>query len=137
DNHQRFLAWLRREIQHVTHADTLYQSVSQTGLALRDSVPRIFIVAAAGGGNSGFLVDLGYALRRLLQQLRHADAETTLQLFCGTPGDPATPLGELANVYATLTEFNHFADPAIPFAAQYGADGQRILDHGQPFSCAY
>jgi eukaryotic-like serine/threonine-protein kinase len=137
DNHLRFLAWLKREIQHVTHPDTLYQSVTETGLALRDSVPRIFVIAPAGGGSSGFLVDLGYALRRLLQQLRHAEAEATLLLFCGTPNDPATPPAEQANVYATLTEVNHFSDPAVPFAAQYGADGPRILDQGQPFSCAY
>ena len=69
--------------------------------------------------------------------LRHAEAEATLLLFCGTPNDPATPPAEQANVYATLTEVNHFSDPAVPFAAQYGADGPRILDPGQPFSCAY
>src|SRR5262249_17939922 len=32
---------------------------------------------------------------------------------------------------------NHFSDPAIPFAAQYGADGQRIVDQGQPFQSIY
>jgi serine/threonine protein kinase len=137
DNHQRFLARLRREIQQITHPDSLYQSVSQTGLALRDNVPRIYVIAAAGGGSSGLLVDLGYGLRRLLQQLRHAEAEVTVLLMCGAPDDPATPKQEQANVYATLTEFNHFSDPAIPFAAQYGADAQRIVDAGQPFHSVY
>ncbi len=51
--------------------------------------------------------------------------------------DPATPRPEQANVYATLTELNHFSDPSIPFAAQYGADGQRIVDQGNPFSTIY
>lgn len=137
DNHLRFLARLRREVQEASHPDALYQAVNQTGLALRGSVPRIFVIAAAGGGNSGLLVDLGYALRRLLQLLRHNDAEVTLLLFCGTPTDPATPRAEQGNVYATLTELNHFTDPAIPFAAQYGADGPRILDQGKPYQCAY
>jgi hypothetical protein len=137
DNHLRFLAWLRREVQQATHPDTLYQSVSQTGLALRDSVPRVYVIAAAGGGNSGMIVDLGYAIKRLMQQLRHAESEANLLLFCGTPGDPATPAVEQANVYATLTEFNHFTDPAVPFAAQYGADGPRITDAGQSYTCSY
>ena len=50
---------------------------------------------------------------------------------------PATPKAEQANVYATLTELNHFADPTIPFAAQYGADGQRVIDEGSPFNSVY
>src|SRR5262249_42515961 len=91
-NHLRFLARLKREVQQAVHPDTIYQSVTQTGLALRDGVPRVYIIAAASGGNSGFLVDLGYALRRLLQvELHQPDAEATLLLFCGTPTDPATP----------------------------------------------
>src|SRR5262249_36529003 len=39
--------------------------------------------------------------------------------------------------YATLTELNHFTDPSVPFAAQYGVDGQRIVDQGSPFVCTY
>jgi hypothetical protein len=137
DNHQRLMARLRREITEASHPDALYQSVSQTGLALRDNVPRIYVLAAAGGGNSGMLVDLGYALRRLLHQLRQTDAVVTCLLLCGAPGDPATPRGEQANVYATLTEINHFSDPGSPFAAQYGADGQRLVDQGPPFGACY
>jgi hypothetical protein len=137
DHHLRFMARLRREVQQATHPDTLYQAVSQTGLALRDSVPQVYVIAAAGGGSSGFLVDLGYALRRLLHQMRHPEAEVNLLLFCGAPGDPATPPAEQGNIYATLTELNHFSDPSVPFAAQYGADGPRIVDSGSAFTCIY
>ena len=62
DNYLRVLARLSREIQQATHPDAIYQSVSQTGLALRDNVPRVYVIASAGGGGSGFLADLG--LRR-------------------------------------------------------------------------
>jgi hypothetical protein len=137
DNHVRFLARLRRELQRATHPETLYRSVSQTGLALRQPSPRIYVIASAGGGSSGALVDLGYSLRRLLQQLRQPEADVTLLLFCGAPSDPATPKSERANVYATLTELNHFADPAIPFAAQYGPDGPRIVEQCAPYHCTY
>jgi hypothetical protein len=137
DNHQRLLARLRRDIQQITNPDVLYQSVTQTGLALRDNTPRIYVVAAAGGGSSGLLADLGYGLRRMLAQLRHPDAEVTALLLCGAPSDPATPKLEQANVYATLTELNHYSDPAVSFAAQYGVDGPRIVDPGAPFGSAY
>src|SRR5207247_3838386 len=136
-NQQRLLGRLRREIQEITNADILYQSVTQTGLALRDKTPRIYVIAAAGGGSSGLLADLGYALRRQLANLRHPDAPVVGMLFCGAPSDPATPKSELANTYATLTELNHFSDPAIPFTAQYGADGQRLVDSSAPFGAMY
>ncbi|HEV3261368.1 MAG TPA: tubulin-like doman-containing protein [Gemmataceae bacterium] len=137
DNHLRLLTRLRRELEHITHADALYQSVTQTGLALRDGRPRIYVIAAAGGGSSGLLVDLGYALRQVLHRLNMGDGDVTALLFCGATDDPATPRPEQANVYATLTELNHFTDPAIPFAAQYGVDGPRTVDNGQPFQRVY
>ena len=43
----------------------------------------------------------------------------------------------MANVYATLTELNHFADPDIPFSAQYGADGPRLSANGPAFDHVY
>jgi hypothetical protein len=138
DNYLRLLARVKREIQQATHPDAMYQSVAQTGLALRDSIPRIYVLGSASGGGSGFLTDLGYSLRRLLHQLRHTEAPIVSLLFCGAPEDPATPRAELANLYATLTELNHFSDPAIPFTAQYGADGVRMRDEGHaPFDSVY
>jgi serine/threonine protein kinase len=137
DNYLRIVARLRKAIQDCSHPDAIYQSVSQTGLALRDNVPRVYIVAAASGGGSGYLVDLGYALRRLLHQLRHNQARVSLFLLCGAPDDPATPRPELANLHATLTEINHFSDASIRFSAQYGSDGPQIKDEGPPFDCTY
>jgi serine/threonine protein kinase len=137
DNYLRLIARLRREIQTACHPDSIYQTVSQTGLALRDNVPRIYVIACASGGGSGFVVDLGYSLRRLLNQLHQPEARLTSLLFCGAPDDPATPPDELANLYATLTEVNHFSDPSVPFTAQYGSDGPRLVDEGTAYDCNY
>ena len=137
ENQQRLLARLRREIQEVTNPDTMYHTVTQTGLALRDNTPRVYILASATGGSSGLLSDLGYGIRRLLAHMRHPDAPVNAFLSCGAPTDPATPKAELANVYATLTEINHYSDPTIAFSAQYGPDGQRIIDNGAPFNSVY
>lgn len=137
DNYLRLLARLRRDLQQVCHPDAIFQTVSQTGLAVRDNVPRVCVLAAAGGGTSGMLSDLGYAIRRLLHQLRHNDSALTAYLLCGAPEDPATPRAEQANLYATLTELYHFGDPTVPFTAQYGTDGPRIVDQGQAFDATY
>src|SRR6185437_7689071 len=137
DNYLRLIARLRREIQTECHPDSIYQTVSQTGLALRDNVPRIYVIACASGGGSGFLVDLGYAIRRLLTQLHQPESLLSSFLFCGAPDDPATPTAEQANLYATLTEVYHFSDPAVPFTAQYGTDGPRLVDDGTAYDNTY
>jgi serine/threonine protein kinase len=137
DNYLRLIARLRREIQTACHPDSIYQTVSQTGLALRDNVPRVYVIANASGGGSGFLVDLGYAVRRLLNQMNQPESLLTSFLFCGAPDDPATPPAEQANLYATLTEIYHFSDPAVPFTAQYGTDGPRLVDEGRAFDSSY
>src|SRR5262249_52993991 len=79
----------------------------------------------------------GEGVRRLLATLRHPEAKVVAFLMCGAAQDPATPKHELANVYATLTELNHFSDPSIPFSAEYGSEGQRIVDQGTPFHSVY
>jgi serine/threonine protein kinase len=137
DNYVRLIARVRRELQTVCHPDSIYQTVSQTGLALRDNVPRLYVLGGACGGSSGYLPDLGYALRCLARQLHQPESPVTCFLFCGAPVDPATPPSEQANLYATLTELNHFADPAIPFAAQYGTDGPRLVDEAPAFDTTY
>ena len=59
-------------------------------------------------------------------------------IYCGAPHDPATPRAELANLCATLTELNHFHDPAITFSAQYGGpDGPKIVAQEPPYTSIY
>ncbi len=137
DNYVRLLSRLKRELQEACNPDKIVHTVNQTGLALRDDVPRVYVLGAATGGSSGCLTDLGFTMRRLLKQMGHANAPVTAFVSCGAPDDPATPRPEQANLYATLTELNHFADPAIPFSAQYGADGPRLVDEGQAFGHVY
>ncbi len=137
DNYLRLIARLKRELQHACHPDAIYQTVAQTGLALRDNVPRIYVIGSATGGASGYLLDLGYAAKRLFKQINQPDSTVVSFLFCGAPDDPATPRAEQANLYATLTELNHFMDPSVRFSAQYGTDGPRLVDEGSAFDSIY
>ena len=81
--------------------------------------------------------DIGYAIKRLLVQLK-LPTDVAAFLYLGAPADPTTPPEEGANVYATLTELNHYADDTITFRSQYGgADGPQLESPTQPFSTVY
>lgn len=136
DNYNKLISRIRREIQEVTNPETIFNSVTQTGLAVRDNTPRIYVLCSASGASSGMLVDLGYAIRRELMNMRHHDSPMTLFLMCSAPNDPASPKSELANVHATLTEISHFSDPSVQFSGQYGASKQ-IVDDDKPFGSVY
>ena len=59
----------------------------------------------------------------------------TAFIFASAPKDPNTTDQELANLYAGLTELNHYADPEVTFAAHYGGpEGPRVEGQGLPFS---
>jgi eukaryotic-like serine/threonine-protein kinase len=137
DNYMRLLSRVKRELAAASHPDALYQSVVDTGLALRDATPRVVVLASATGGASGYLIDLAYTIRRLFRQSRQEEARITALLFCGAPDDPATPPAELANLYGTLTEINHYTEGVTAFNAQYGTDGQRQVEQGPPYDAVY
>jgi hypothetical protein len=137
ENYLRFITRCRRELEIASHPESLARSADHSGLAVRDTRPRVFVLAGAGGATSGALPDVGYAIRRLLGQLK-LPADVTAFLYLGAPTDPTTPPEEGANIYATLTELNHYADDSITFRSQYGGpDGPQLESPAQPFSTVY
>jgi serine/threonine protein kinase len=138
DNYLRFVTRLRQEVQVATHPEAVSQSADHTGLPVRTKVPSVYVFASASGGTSGMLLDVGHAVRRTLERFNIPDAPVTAFVFTGAPEDPSTPPAEHANVFATLTELNHFADPEVKFAAQYGGpEGPAVEARGLPFHATY
>jgi serine/threonine protein kinase len=137
DNVLRLQARLRRELTAATQTDALLATAEKTGLPAADNCPRVYVLAAAVDGVSGLLPDLGYAVRRQLDQLEFPQAATVGVVYCGAPFDPATPVVEQANLYATLTELNHYQDEGVPFQAQYDPNGPLISDHASPYGSIY
>src|SRR5207237_301761 len=76
-NYLRLRSRLKQELQKAIHPDSLFQTVNETGLALRNSTPRIYVLASALGGSSGYLLDIAYTLRWLSEQLRTNEATVT------------------------------------------------------------
>lgn len=138
DNYLKVTSRLKSEIQTAIHPEAVKQSADQTGLTPRAKAPTIYVFASASGGSSGFLLDLGHSVRRVLAKFNMADAPVTAFIFCGSPEDPCSPPAELANTYATLSEFNHYADPDVPYVAQYSGDtGPKLEARGLPFTATY
>jgi eukaryotic-like serine/threonine-protein kinase len=138
DHYLRFVTRLRQEIQIATHPEAVSQSSDQTGLPVRTKVPSVYVFASASGGTSGMILDVGHAIRRTLERFNIPDSTVTSFIFSGAPEDPSSPPQELANIFATLTELNHFSDPEVKFSAQYGGlEGTTIEANGLPFHATY
>jgi serine/threonine protein kinase len=138
DNYLRFVTRLRRELQIATHPESMSQSSDQTGLLVRDNTPHVYVFASASGGSGGMLVDLGYAVRRVLARITAVEAPVTAFIYAASPTDPNTADAELANIYAAVTELNHYADPEVAFVAHYGGpEGPKVESRGLPFTSTY
>lgn len=85
---------------------------------LSDQPPRVFITASIdGGAGSGMLLDVAYAMRQQLDQLKlPTDCFCGVLLHATLAGCPSNDLHK-ANAYATLTELNHFMHGAATFRA--------------------
>jgi serine/threonine protein kinase len=137
ENYLRFVTRVRRELEIASHPESVARSADHSGLPARDTRPRVFVLAAAGGGSSGALPDIGYAITKLLGQLK-LPPQIAAFLYLGSPADPTTPPEESANVYATVTELNHYADESITFRSRYGGpDGPHVESPAPPFSTVY
>jgi serine/threonine protein kinase len=138
DHYLKVTTRLKNELQIATHPEAMKQSSDQTGLAIRDKRPSVYIFASASGGSGGMLLDLGHAIRRVVEKHNVANAPITAFLFCGCPDDVNAPNTEQANVYAALTELNHYADPDVTFTARYGGmEGPKAETNGLPFNATY
>lgn len=138
DNYLRFVTRLRRELQIATHPESLTQSSDQTGLTVRDQTPQVYVFASGSGGSGGMLVDLGYAVRRVLGRMTTGETPVTAFVYAASPGDPNTGDAELANLYAAITELNHYADPDVTFVGHYGGpEGPKVESNGLPFTSTY
>src|SRR5207302_1749224 len=138
DHYLKVTTRLKNELQIATHPEAMKQSSDQTGLSIRDKGPGVYVFASATGGTGGMLLDLGHAIRRVVEKYNVASAPITAFLYCGCPEDTSAPTVEQANVYATLMELNHYADPDVTFTAHYGGtEGPKVQTNGLPFNATY
>jgi serine/threonine protein kinase len=120
DNSKTIARRVHHELQECCDQNAMERTSAETGLALRASVPRVYLVTnLAGGTGSGMFVDLAYLVQQQLRQLGHEGAEVVG--ICYLPPADTEPrrAPELANAFAALTELNYFSAPQTTFTARY------------------
>lgn len=120
DNYRLISNRLETDLRECAGPETLHQACQLTGLELRSSKPRVYIVTGlAGGTGSGIFLDLAYVVRGLLKKQGAFPELTGLFVL------PAQPTSKpaLANTFAALTELNHFNDVNAVFSARYEMGG--------------
>ncbi len=138
DHQKAVAAKLQAELEAALDPQAMADAAADTGLEVRTNRPKVVVVAGlAGGTGSGMLFDLAYLVRAKLRKLGYHDPDLTAVLHLPAEDAVSTPAAQ-ANVYAALTELNHFTradttfthwpddracDPAPPFAAVYLAAG--------------
>jgi hypothetical protein len=122
DHGPTILRWLRDELKVCTSTTALEAADRQSGLGLRSTQPRVYIVASLGGGTgSGMFVDVAYLVRKALQSLDSVEAEI-VGLFSLASAIGSGASRALANSVAALIELHHFSAPGATFHGRYRGD---------------
>jgi hypothetical protein len=132
-DHQRAVAArLTAELQAALDPQALADAAALSGLGVRSNRPRVVVVAGlAGGTGGGMLLDIAYLLRTRLRRLGYPDPDLEAVLHLPDPAGPVSPQAQ-ANVFAALTELNHFSRPDTRFAA--GTEDRSPEEAAPPFT---
>lgn len=116
DHLMQTLQRIRLAATTVASSESLASTAEATGYEYRGDALRIYVVAAASGGlGSGAALDLGYALRTVLEKLPFIET-TTMGIFTHSLGSDQRS-SELArvNAYSWLTELLHAMRPDFAY----------------------
>lgn len=129
ENAPTLLSHLRDLLAQITRPEAIAETVAATGLAVRDTAPRVFVVASvAGGTGGGMLIGMAYAVRQVLGELGLSARGLCGLLLHATSPKPADQQMARINACATFQELTHFSQPD----AAYPGDPDKGLDPSDP-----
>ncbi len=112
DHARRTIQRIRLSLKQSMDESSLEQSSEQTGLNFDGQSVRVYIVASISGGTgSGMSIDVGYAVKGLLEKLEIKNATTTGILLHSTGRDSRYCDLAKVNTFSWFKEYNHFARP--------------------------
>jgi hypothetical protein len=132
DNTEIVLKALRKALTQITSAENRVATATGSGQPLREeNYPRVFLVASLGGGTSGMVVDLAYAIQQQLEALHLPREGLCGVLLHATSPKPSEVELTRVNARATLRELHHFSqsDQLYPGDLEHGLTPGRV---GQP-----
>jgi eukaryotic-like serine/threonine-protein kinase len=134
DHYHPIVQRIRAGLEAFVRPDAVEEAQRLTGLSLRSTFPRVYVVTSLSGGTgSGMFLDLAYLIRRELARLGFGNPH--LVGLLGVP--PYTADGReargLANARAALMELSHYARPGAGYKAQFDTREPAVLDDSPPF----
>lgn len=100
---------IRRALIQATDADAAATSGRTLGREYRADAAQVYVVASISGGTgSGMSLDLGYAVRAILERLGLKRTSVMGVMLHSTGGDPRHAELARVNAYSWITEFHHF-----------------------------
>ncbi len=138
DHLDRVLERLSQTIKAAVDRGALATSAQSTGLPFQEAPPRVFLVSSISGGTgSGMVIDVAYAVRKVLRDLGLSEEGVCGILAHCSGHNPQGRDLAVANAYAFLTELHHYSDPhnAYPGDPSRGLPAFAAAD--APFSQTY
>jgi hypothetical protein len=134
DHYRAISRRLYAELKASADVANLRKAGRDTGLGVRTSQPRVYIVAnLAGGTGGGMFLDLAYTARAQLKKLGFEHAEIVGLFFLPAVDGVRTRTMALGNTYAALKELQHFGKPGTTFKAVYHEQEPPFEDNDAPF----
>ncbi len=114
---------IRRAVTQALDAESVAVSSQSIGHTFCTDALRVYVVASiAGGTGSGMALDIGYAVRAILEKLGIPQTQIIGLMMHSTGGDPRHCELARVNAFSWLAEFHHFQQPenAYPGDASCG-----------------
>ncbi len=138
DHSKRLLERLRQALVKITNEEHLAATARNTSLDFSSRQPRVFIVAATSGGTGGGMaIDVAYAVRSLLAELKLSDEHVNGILLHATPRGASGRDKAIANSYATLRELWHYSRPGHSYPGDRACGLRPFHGNNRTFSNCY
>ncbi|MEM8945688.1 MAG: tubulin-like doman-containing protein [Planctomycetota bacterium] len=109
DHARRVIQRIRLSISQAMEEDALRISQETTGCSFSSEAVNVYVVASISGGTgSGMSIDLGYAVKGLLEKLGIENATTTGVILHSTGRDSRYCDLAKVNAFSWFQEYNHF-----------------------------
>lgn len=134
DNFRPIVQRIQLDLEACADPERLASAAKNTGLKLRSSWPRVYVITSlTGGTGSGMFIDLAYILRHVLKQIGYPKAEVVGLLLLPPVEISDGQKKGLVNAYASLTELHHFSSPGVTFSSRYEEREKPVTDANPPF----
>src|SRR5262249_23640207 len=107
----------------------------QTRLGVRTNRPRVYVVAGLSGGTgSGMFIDLGYVVRRQVEQIGFFDPQVIGLFLLPAVGRKARKNTAILHAFAAFTGLEHFSYPNVAYTSSFDESEEAFAEKVAPFS---